>query len=76
MMIIMLPEISHVQCLPWEGEIQVISVRSCRIRQLVQSVSVVMKMLFLSSPAAQKGYVNGVVPPGSKELSVTDYRGY
>ena len=40
------------------------------------TTSVVMKMLFLSSPAAQKGYVNGVVPPGSKELSVTDYRGY
>lgn len=40
------------------------------------TTSVVMKMLFLSSPAAQSGYVNGVVPPGSKELVVTDYRGY
>ena len=34
-----------------------------------------LKMLFLSMPFAQKG-VNGVVPPGSLEVSVTDYRGY
>ena len=40
------------------------------------TTSVNMKMLFLSSPVAQKGYVNGVVPPKMKELVVTDYRGY
>lgn len=34
-----------------------------------------LKMLFLSMPFAQQG-VNGTVPPGSLQLSVTDYRGY
>ena len=33
-------------------------------------------MLFLSSPIAQRGIVNGVVPPKTKEVTVTDYRGY
>lgn len=40
------------------------------------TTTVYMKMLFLSSPIAQKGFVNGVVPPKTKELVVTDYRGY
>ena len=40
------------------------------------TTAVNMKMLFLSSPIAQSGYVNGVVPPKTKELVVTDYRGY
>lgn len=40
------------------------------------TTAVNLKMLFLSSPVAQKGYVNGVVPPSTKELVVTDYRGY
>ncbi len=39
------------------------------------TTTVDLKMLFLSMPVAQKG-VNGVVPPGTKELVVTDYRGY
>lgn len=34
-----------------------------------------LRMLFLSMPVAQRG-VNGVVPPGSVPISVTDYRGY
>lgn len=34
-----------------------------------------LKMLFLSMPFAQQG-VNGVIPPGSLGVSVTDYRGY
>jgi len=34
-----------------------------------------LSMLFLSLPFAQEG-VNGVIPPGTVELSVTDYRGY
>ncbi len=46
------------------------------VTDLSVTTTVTMKMLFLSSPAAQKGYVNGVIPPGSKELTVTDYRGY
>lgn len=40
------------------------------------TTAVNLKMLFISSPVAQKGYVNGVVPPKTKELVVTDYRGY
>ena len=40
------------------------------------TTAVNMKMLFLSSPIAQSGFVNGVVPPKTKELVVTDYRGY
>lgn len=39
------------------------------------TTNVELKMLFLSMPFAQKG-VNGVVPPGSLAVSVTDYRGY
>lgn len=34
-----------------------------------------LKMLFLSMPYAQEG-IDGVVPPGTLPLSVTDYRGY
>lgn len=34
-----------------------------------------LRMLFLSMPFAQRG-VNGVVPPGSLQISATDYRGY
>lgn len=34
-----------------------------------------LKMLFLSMPVAQTG-VNGVTPPGTLTISVTDYRGY
>lgn len=34
-----------------------------------------LRMLFLSMPFAQKG-VNGVVPPRTLPISVTDYRGY
>ena len=34
-----------------------------------------LRMLFLSMPFAQRG-VNGVVPPGTLPISVTDYRGY
>ena len=40
------------------------------------TTAVNLKMLFLSSPVAQKGYVHGVVPPNTKELVVKDYRGY
>lgn len=39
------------------------------------TTSVELKMLFLSMPFAQQG-VNGVVPPGTLPVSVTDYRGY
>lgn len=39
------------------------------------TTNVELKMLFLSMPFAQKG-VNGVVPPGTLPVSVTDYRGY
>ena len=39
------------------------------------TTTVDLKMLFLSMPVAQKGGI-GVVPPGTKELVVTDYRGY
>lgn len=34
-----------------------------------------LRMLFLSMPVAQQG-VNGVVPPGTVPITVTDYRGY
>ncbi len=34
-----------------------------------------LRMLFLSMPVAQRG-VNGVIPPGTVPISVTDYRGY
>lgn len=34
-----------------------------------------LRMLFLSMPVARQG-VNGVVPPGSVPITVTDYRGY
>lgn len=34
-----------------------------------------LRMLFLSMPFAQRG-VDGVVPPGTLALTVTDYRGY
>lgn len=34
-----------------------------------------LRMLFLSMPFAQKG-VNGVVPPRTLPISITDYRGY
>lgn len=40
------------------------------------TTTVNLKMLFLSSPIAQRGIVNGVVPPKTKEVTVTDYRGY
>lgn len=39
------------------------------------TTTVDLNMLFLSMPFAQKG-VNGVVPPGTLEISATDYRGY
>ncbi len=39
------------------------------------TTTVDLKMLFLSMPVAQK-VVNGVAPPGTKELVMTDYRGY
>ena len=39
------------------------------------TTNVELKMIFLSMPFAQKG-VNGVVPPGTLPLTVTDYRGY
>jgi len=34
-----------------------------------------MRMLFLSMPLAQRG-INGVVPPRTLSISMTDYRGY
>lgn len=34
-----------------------------------------LRMIFLSMPFAQKG-VNGMVPPGTLQITVTDYRGY
>lgn len=34
-----------------------------------------LRMIFLSMPFAQKG-VNGTVPPGTLQITVTDYRGY
>lgn len=34
-----------------------------------------LRMIFLSMPFAQKG-VNGKVPPGTLQITVTDYRGY
>ena len=34
-----------------------------------------MRMLFLSMPIARRG-VNGVVPPGTFQITATDYRGY
>lgn len=40
------------------------------------TTTVNLRLLFLSSPAVRKGYVNGVVPPNTKELAVTDHRGY
>ena len=39
------------------------------------TTTVDLRMLFLSMPFAQKG-VNGVVPPKTLPISVTDYRGY
>lgn len=39
------------------------------------TTTVDLRMLFLSMPLAQQG-VNGVVPPKSLPISVTDYRGY
>ena len=39
------------------------------------TTTVQLRMLFLSMPFAQRG-VHGVVPPGTLELTVTDYRGY
>ncbi|MDR0491769.1 MAG: DUF5702 domain-containing protein, partial [Oscillospiraceae bacterium] len=39
------------------------------------SSAVDMRMLFLSMPLAQKG-INGVVPPKTIPIVVTDYRGY
>ena len=39
------------------------------------TTTVDLRMLFLSMPVAQKG-INGVVPPKSLPISVTDYRGY
>ena len=39
------------------------------------STTVDLRMLFLSMPFAQKG-IQGVVPPRSLPLTVTDYRGY
>lgn len=39
------------------------------------TTSVDMRMLFLSMPFAQKG-VNGVIPPKTRPVTVTDYRGY
>lgn len=40
------------------------------------TTTVNLKMLFLSSPIAQRGIANGAVPPKTKEVTVTDYRGY
>lgn len=49
------------------------------MREAVTDISVTtnveLKMIFLSMPFSQKG-VNGVVPPGTLPLTVTDYRGY
>lgn len=39
------------------------------------ATTIEMRMLFLSMPFAQRG-INGTVPPGKLELTVTDYRGY
>ena len=39
------------------------------------TTTVDLRMLFLSMPFAQQG-VNGVVPPKTLPISVTDYRGY
>jgi hypothetical protein len=39
------------------------------------TTTVDLSMLFLSMPFAQGG-VNGVVPPKTMEVTVTDYRGY
>lgn len=39
------------------------------------TTTVDLNMLFLSMPFAQEG-VNGVVPPGTLEITATDYRGY
>lgn len=39
------------------------------------SSTVDIRMLFLSMPMAQKG-IGGLIPPKSKALTVTDYRGY
>lgn len=39
------------------------------------STTVELRMLFLSMPFAQKG-INGVVPPATLPITVTDYRGY
>ena len=39
------------------------------------TTTVDLRMLFLSMPLAQKG-VNGVIPPKTIPLTVTEYRGY
>ena len=39
------------------------------------TTTVDLRMLFLSMPMAQKG-MNGVIPPKTLPISVTDYRGY
>ena len=39
------------------------------------TTTVDLRMLFLSMPMAQKG-INGVIPPKTLPISVTDYRGY
>lgn len=48
---------------------------SSAITDFSLTTTVDLRMLFLSMPFAQAG-VNGVVPPGTLSLSVTDYRGY
>ena len=39
------------------------------------TTTVNLKMMFLSSPVLQKGYL-GSIPPHTKQVTVTDYRGY
>ena len=39
------------------------------------TTTVDLRMLFLSMPMAQRG-VNGVIPPKTLPITVTDYRGY
>ena len=39
------------------------------------ATTVDLRMLFLTQPFAQKG-INGTVPPGTMQFTVTDYRGY
>lgn len=40
------------------------------------TTTVDLRMLFLSEPQAQNGFVEGVIPPKTKRIAVTDYRGY